>query len=331
MHRSSPTRPWKRRLRSAFTLIELLVAIAIIAVLIALLVPAVQQVREAASRSQCENNMKQVALALHSYHDSNKSFPIGVACNPVTGLNRVTWMVHLLPFIEQNDLYQLVNLAVGVDGSTTNDPAYSQRVPIYSCPSDTIATFVGWGGLPLARSNIVGCFSADGIMMSSDAVFYYDPTKNPSSKLTLFNYNVTRRMAMVTDGLSNTTAISEVISGPSGLFDERGIWSDCWGAQYSQLYTPNTNVPDAVWSVVANTTYNFCATTSGQPKLDAPCNGSAPTWNSEIYSARSYHQGGVNAGLADGSVRFISNDISVAAWQGLGSINGEELLDASAY
>jgi prepilin-type N-terminal cleavage/methylation domain-containing protein/prepilin-type processing-associated H-X9-DG protein len=320
------------RSHSGFTLIELLVVIAIIAILIGLLLPAVQKVREAASRIKCQSNMKQVALALQAYHDALGTFPIGTTCNPSTGLNRVSWMVYLLPFIEQNNLYQSVNIAVGIDGSATNDAAYSHSVPVYCCPSDSLGTFPGWsGGTPLSRSNVVGCFSADGIMMSSDSVFYYDGTKDPSSKLSLFNYNVTRRIASVTDGTSNTTAISEVIAGPTGLWDQRGNWSDSWGAQYSQLYTPNSPVPDAVWSVVANTTYNFCATTSGQPVLNAPCSGSAPTWGSEIYSARSYHPGGVNVGLVDGSVRFMTNSVSVAAWQGLGSINGGEVIDASAY
>ena len=86
-----------------------------------------------------------------------------------------------------------------------------------------------------------------------------------------------------------------------------------------------------MWSVVANTTYNFCATTSGQPVPGAPCAGTAPSWGSEIYTARSYHPGGVNVGLADGSVRFITNGISVAAWQGLGSINGGEVIDGNEY
>jgi prepilin-type N-terminal cleavage/methylation domain-containing protein/prepilin-type processing-associated H-X9-DG protein len=320
-------------LHSAFTLNELLVVIAIIAILIGLLLPAVQKVREAANKAKCQSNMKQVALALQDYHDTMGAFPVGTTCNPYTGLERVTWMVYLLPFIEQNNLYNLVNLAAGIDGTPTNDPAFSQSVAIYNCPSDSLGTFPGWGGgSPYSRSNIVGCFSADGIMLSSDSVFYYDGgPKDPSTKLSLFNYNVTRRIANVTDGLSNTSAISEVISGPTGLWDERGVWCDSWGAQYSQLYTPNSPVPDAVWSVVANTTYNFCATTSGQPVPGAPCSGSAPTWGSEIYTARSYHIGGVNVGLADGSVRFITNGISVAAWQGLGSINGGEVIDGNEY
>src|SRR5437763_5785797 len=124
--------------RRAFTLIELLVVIAIIAILIGLLVPAVQKVREAAARMQCENNMKQWALAMHTYHDTFKKFPLGSRAGP-----RQTWVMHLWPYIEQDNLQRGLNLLTQdfytapctyPSGSTTG--LCLVKVPLYYCPSD---------------------------------------------------------------------------------------------------------------------------------------------------------------------------------------------------
>jgi prepilin-type N-terminal cleavage/methylation domain-containing protein len=125
------------RPRKAFTLIELLVVIAIIAILIALLVPAVQKVREAAARTHCINNLKQLGLGLHAYHDTVKSFPAGAygtnasVSNP-TG--RTTWMVHILPFVEQTAIFKQYNMTVNYN-ATANLPVGIMKVPIYYCPS----------------------------------------------------------------------------------------------------------------------------------------------------------------------------------------------------
>jgi len=305
------------------------VVIAIIGILIALLLPAVQAAREAARRSQCLNNVKQIGLALHNFHDSQRAFPVGVA-GPTSIQTFTTWTVSVLPQLEQLNLYNQINPIVTSTAVTQNTSYFTTKVPFYCCPSDNAmsSTATGAGGVPsnASRSNYVGCFSADGSMVSSDAGYTYEGTsaKNPSSKLTLFNFNVTRRFSDVTDGTSQSAAISEVVTGPDGLADSRGLWGSAWGMQYSHLRTPNTNIPDAVWSVVANATYNFCGDTSGKPKLNAPCNGASTTWAGEIYTARSNHPGGVNLGLVDGSVRFISNTVDLAVWQALGSINGGE-------
>jgi prepilin-type processing-associated H-X9-DG protein len=162
-------------------------------------------------------------------------------------------------------------------------------------------------------------------MVSKDADYTYGGGKSTSDLRSLFNYNVTRRMKNVTDGISKTVAVSESIAGTPDSADARGSWWREWGAQYSHARTPNSNVPDAIWSASAGSPYNNCVTTP-----TAPCNGGASEWANLIFSARSKHSGGVNAGMADGAVLFISDNVSTTVWQALGSINGGEVADASA-
>src|SRR4051812_12991519 len=124
---NAASRPTRRR---GFTLIELLVVIAIIAILIALLVPAVQKVREAAARTQCQNNVKQIALAIHGYHDANKILPSGVLKN---NANYLSFTVHILPYLEQEDLFKQFDMKQAYSGAT-NLPLGLIKVPVYQCP-----------------------------------------------------------------------------------------------------------------------------------------------------------------------------------------------------
>jgi prepilin-type processing-associated H-X9-DG protein len=164
-------------------------------------------------------------------------------------------------------------------------------------------------------------------MMSKDADYtqFSMGGKSTSDLRSLFNYNVVRRMKNVTDGLSKTVAVSESIAGTPDSADMRGRWWGEWSCQYSHKNTPNSNVPDAIWSTVAGSSFNMCVSTP-----TAPCNGGASEWANLVFSARSKHSGGVNAGMADGAVFFISDNVSTTVWQALGSINGAEVADASA-
>ena len=149
--------PPKVRLH-AFTLIELLVVIAIIAILIDLLLPAVQKVREAAARIKCQNNLKQIGLALHNYHDANGTFPAGCYVNPTTGA-RNSWTSYIMPYIEQDNLNKLIDYNVGLGGAnweTVNGPAFSTSVKIYLCPSDNAKIYTHSSNNTYARSNYVG-------------------------------------------------------------------------------------------------------------------------------------------------------------------------------
>jgi len=314
-----------------FTLVELLVVIAIIGTLVGLLLPAVQAARESARRSTCSNNLKQIALALNVFHDGKQQFPTGVQCpyGDCGGqkYQRITWMLQLLPFVEEAGLYKSLAPVLSPRDSAFFTIANLKSVSGYTCPSDT-ALGTNWkdGSTIGPRSNYVGCFSPDAGMMSKDAdVSPYGGTGKSASDLrSLFNYNVTRRMKNVADGISKTVAVSESIAGAPDSVDPRGHWWGEWGTQYSHKYTPNSNVPDAIWSVVA-IPYNYCVSTPS-----APCNGNASAWANEVFSARSKHSGGVNAGMADGAVLFISDNVNATVWQALGSINGGEIADASA-
>jgi prepilin-type processing-associated H-X9-DG protein len=179
-----------------------------------------------------------------------------------------------------------------------------------------------------SRSNYVGCFSPDGIFVQRGARLYgyygtasytTNPTWNPTDRRALFAVNsFPRRTASVSDGLSNTVAMSEVISGPDGSSDNRGVWFHPWmGTMFTGRHGPNTSTPDHLWSGSAD----YCVT-----RKESPCQANAPDWSTHEVYARSRHSGGVNCLLADGSVRFVSNSIAIPTWQAALSIDGGEVL-----
>ncbi len=138
----------------------------------------------------------------------------------------------------------------------------------------------------------------------------------------MFNINLVREMANVTDGAAKTVAISEVISGPNGSPDLRGEWWNDYGSAYEHMYTPN--------SVQDNVANNVEAWINGAcDPAKVPCQATAPCWGASHYAASSYHPGGVNVGMVDGSVHFISDEINLSAWQALGSINGNEVISGA--
>jgi prepilin-type processing-associated H-X9-DG protein len=301
--------------------VELLVVITIIGILIALLLPAVQAAREAARRMQCSNNLKQLGLALHNYHSALNCFPPGIACakaNLSTPVRHM-WPVFLFPYFEAGNLYDGYRFDWTVE---QNRLAWTAVIGVSRCPSDMPTV----DGTVLQRSNYVACFSADGTMIEPGTNCTVDSCNNNASqnvsvtsgKKALFNARVARTFADLSDGTSNTAALSETISGPNGSNDQRGLWCTDWGCQYSHSRTPNSPLPDQVMSAAAGAPLNYCVPDK------APCDGSSPCWSTENYAARSLHPGGVNAALADGSGHFISNSINLSIWQGLGSINGNE-------
>ncbi len=332
--------------RPGFTLIELLVVIAIIAVLIALLLPAVQAAREAARRAQCTNNLKQIGLAVLNYESGQGSFPPGEK-----GCCWGTWQVFILPYIEQQALYNAFNF-VGNNlpprtfdtpfryaGSANTTVSYSQ-VKGYMCPSDPNAGVARNGGTRYHNyvvnygngdqaQNVLETFPAQSnpnvIVKFNGAPF----TDMGSPNIDIPNY-ATGMIALspatissITDGTSNTLMASEIriVAPPDDL---RGYtW---WGpsASFNTSITPNSPYPD----VMGN---GGCGRTN--PPLNPPCNNGLKNslGNDEVYlGARGFHPGGVTAAMCDGSVRFFKNSISLTTWMAVGSTQGGEVISSDS-
>jgi prepilin-type N-terminal cleavage/methylation domain-containing protein/prepilin-type processing-associated H-X9-DG protein len=310
----TPNRLPNRR-RGGFTLIELLVVLAIIGVLVSLLLPAVQKVREAAARVQCQNNLKQIGLGLHHYHNVVQHFPAGYLWKDYfysPDSNESTWITHLLPYLEQDDLYRTANFNAGFGVGGPNNQILATFLKLFGCPSDVPVDLCGgsWGAL-WARGNYAG---NDGI---GPMVTVNTPPYDPFASVVVpgvFMVNSKTRVTDMTDGTSQTVLVSELIKSPGE--DWRGVMHYPEGPLYQHNNTPNSPVPDQF-------RVQFC-----QSIPRAPCIGTYTSWDTRkvILSARSRHPGGVNVLLADGSVRFAADAISLATWQALSTPAGGEVV-----
>ena len=310
--------------RRGFTLIELLVVIAIIAILIALLVPAVQKVRAAAARAQCQNNMKQIALAQHNYESLFKRLTPGYlykgdgfASGFSDTSNEFSWITLILPYIEQDNVYKTIkwtaNFGAGFGGA--NMPTTSTVQTVFLCPADMMGQSGGsWsGGQAYAKGHIVGN-AGIGPMKIVHTTAPPPSPENTTVKPGVFAVNSKTRLNRITDGTSNTAMLSELVWGGSG--DWRGVLHYPEGPFYMHNFTPNDLTPDRFRN-------GFCFSVPA-----APCQVSHNAWNdrNDILTARSRHAGGVNVALCDASVRFVISDMTLTTWQALGTINGGEIL-----
>jgi prepilin-type N-terminal cleavage/methylation domain-containing protein/prepilin-type processing-associated H-X9-DG protein len=338
--------------RRGFTLIELLVVIAIIAVLIALLLPAVQAAREAARRTQCVNNMKQLGLAIQNYHDVSNSFPPGRIWTPSTtqafptilaGVQNTPWFVLMLPQFEQQTLSNAFNFALGSEGPNepfplgflANYTVESVKLGTFQCPSDTANTYmfpaplnVGLlGTAVLTRGNYAAAWGntnwGQGVGSESVLATPYLPSA--------FGHVGPITFASVADGSSNTVFMSEVIQGTAS--DVRGLmWSvGAGGCSFFSRLTPN-GVTDFLGQFNGFDQLGDATSCVNDPVHGLPCAAQTNHGNNTAFAAsRSRHPGGVNSLFGDGSVHFVKNSINPAIWVGLNSIQSGEVISADAY
>lgn len=307
--------------RYAFTLVELLVVIAIIGILIALLLPAVQAAREAARRSSCSNNLKQLGLALHLYVDALKVFPPGgLGDQPGSKYPepRLTWAIHLYPFMEQRAIYDLYDFNKAYYGSTnsnTREKPAAVVIPTMQCPSDpgsTIRDSTANGNGYHARGNYAAFFGN----LNKGATQNNQTGHLPAA----FGYRPVPPAGIV-DGLSNTMAFGEMVRDREKKGGIRGSywWGFPGGAWVFTRNTPNSPAPD----VLASTS---CTAAMNLPEYNQPCvvTSDATYYNDLTAASRSYHPGGVQVMQCDGSVRFVSETIGLSIWRAAGSIQGGE-------
>jgi len=324
--------------RRGFTLIELLVVVSVIGILIALLLPAVQAAREAARRLQCENNLKQMGLALHEYESAHSVYPFGVGGGAPPGFDP-RWSAHsqLLPFVEQTALFNALNFS-GIPWAhdppqygVVNSTWLEVTIPGFLCPSDTASTV---DPITLGQNSYRGCAGTLPYNLSGDS-----PPDQKGRNNGVFWYQSAVRPSQILDGLGNTAMCSEHClynpARPDALSDYFLVGTTLASCKTAgPLTSPRLDVAyersGGRWGDgnVIYTRYHHINT----PQAVSCILGGSDDYDSQVVStATSRHPGGVNLLLGDGSVRFIKATVSEAPWTALGTIAGGEVLGADTY
>jgi prepilin-type N-terminal cleavage/methylation domain-containing protein/prepilin-type processing-associated H-X9-DG protein len=361
--------------RHGFTLIELLVVIAIIAVLIALLLPAVQAAREAARRAQCVNNLKQMGLAVHNYHSANNAIPplftnFGTAPNGPSepgGPWPLGWAVCILPFMEQNALYNSANFSYGAFGVANQNTLSTIKVNSYTCPSESLKSGPWIGSTWINYHANFGGPSPMASWSGPFVPFRGDPNNLPGYTNAVTTSNMgTIGIESITDGTSNTAAFSEKLIGLNGFVatatpgsangkrvsfqtsitvdwdvangaaEAQSMLSACRSIPATTQPTNPTQWTGAAWDGSHAGTLHFNAYDHFNTPNTLSCVasnswGGAPGGFNDAITATSQHSGGVNVCMADGSVRFVKDSISPNTWWAIGTRNQGEIISADSY
>jgi prepilin-type N-terminal cleavage/methylation domain-containing protein/prepilin-type processing-associated H-X9-DG protein len=333
-----------RDARPAFTLIELMVTLAVISILIALLLPAVQKAREAARRMSCSSNLRQIGVALHNYHDIHRVLPFGCGTDYdglVSSLGtlrdrRYSALSQILPHMDLANVYQRLNFLVAPFAPYVNSGAYDPEciasgglsaingeaaVTVIStllCPSDIDRIKSVWGHNNYRSCNGGGWHGRNGNGM--------------------FGQNSSVRLAMVTDGTSNTAMFSERCKGTwshenfdylADIYEMPGIWSEATFREFCLSLSPESakaypqNVDAGQNWLEGN--FNWTRYNHLMPPNHVSCKNGF-TWDGVGMAASSRHSQGVNVLLGDGSVRFVSESVDAETWRALGTISDGEIL-----
>jgi prepilin-type N-terminal cleavage/methylation domain-containing protein/prepilin-type processing-associated H-X9-DG protein len=313
--------------RRAFTLVELLVVIAIIGMLVSLLLPAVQSAREAARRTQCTNNLRQLALAAHNFHDTNRKLPSSIRPGGLTTAPRIAGLTFLLPYVEQKNVYDAYDQTTNWD-SPANLPSTSKGIKSFLCPSSPQPRILDgnpqptWIGNLVATGDYSPTIGVDGRLQAANLVDYAGAGMLPK--------NAEPRMAEVTDGLSNTILYAESGGRPNVYRKGQRLTAD----------VSSHHINGGGWSRPASD-FSLDGSSYDGKALPGPCplnctNGedfglSFPNayygsdGSSEAYA---FHPGGANFAFGDGSVRLISETISIRDFARLVTRDGGETITA---
>jgi prepilin-type N-terminal cleavage/methylation domain-containing protein/prepilin-type processing-associated H-X9-DG protein len=340
----------RHRRRSGFTLIELLVVIAIIAILIGLLLPAVQKVREAAARMKCQNNLKQLVLAAHNYESAQNYFPAGAGPLPIYPVNgttptypsptgvaivgatqRPTPQAVVLPYIEQANKYNQFNFERDVHQDAANAAARLSDVPVYLCPSDPSSASFASTTPPgtMGRMNYMANIGNDSRPTNKDGatggIFSVEFT---TAQWRSGNQPKGVTHGGISDGTSNTAMFAEIRRG--NFAGSQGARVDAWDVANTAALNAGTDITVKPARCETGTTFyryaglqyhrSFAFTSFyNHTTLPNTTTGDCSDLSNLHLAARSYHSGGVNVGLCDGSVRFVSQSVDLAQWRLLGS------------
>ncbi len=348
--------------RRGFTLVELLVVIAIIGILVALLLPAVQSAREAARRMQCQNNHKQLGLALHNYHDAHNTFPPSSIWPVESQIESRTpsnlgpnWVIMALPYLEQQTLYNAFDFKQPITAAV-NMPARSTQLPFMICPSDQFARKPFMGTRNGSTTNLGdnwarGCYGANA-SLAFMTVTQHGGNSGATSKSQGWN-NTLHRGIMgantcldiggIKDGTTNTILIGHIRAGVVD-FDARGVWAmsgGCPSSLWAHGQIGDDNGPNAISSDADDVLACQAIRTSvgsSQRLIEMGMSCSGGDWPNFQQTARSPHQGSIYVTLGDGSVRAISDYVNIvgsggqlSVWARLNASSDGQVLSADSY